>query len=160
MKASRALQSVSMDLWFLSTSGVATVSELLRTPRSFGPCYPNYVLDDTVKAEEDTDNFGFNWTHPTEPLSRPWKHYTSNDIGSDPSGQPSASTQMKYNIVPTSGFVSFIIPFFTSEFLPAEEGRFSEVTDYRRQMYEISSGRAAANCGTEAGEYLNSRFPA
>ena len=138
-------QSVSMDLWFLSTSGVATVSELLRTPRSFGPCYPNYVLDEGVKAEEDTDNFGFNWTHPTEPLSRPWKHYTSKEIGSDPSGQPSASTQMKYNIVPTSGFVSFIIPFFTSEFLPAEEGRFSEVTDYRRQMYEISSGRAAAN---------------
>jgi hypothetical protein len=75
----------------------------------------------------------------------PWKFYTVAEMGSDPTGQSSASVDSQYNSVPSSGFVSLIIPFFSGTYLPEEKGPFSEVTDHRPLMYEVTSGKVKPN---------------
>ena len=87
-------------------------------------------------------DYGFNATHPADPLTHPWKYYTSEEIGSNPSGQPSASVAMQYNDVPTSGYVSLIIPFFSGEMLPTQSGHYSQVEDYREYAFNVSAGLA------------------
>lgn len=47
--------------------------------------------------------------------------------------------------VPTSGYISLIIPFFSTHLLPEEKGHWSEVTDYRLYMYNVSSGASPVN---------------
>ena len=131
-------------MWYLADKGIAKGDDLYKTTRRFGPCYPNFGITEEV-GEESTESYGFNKTHPDQPLLTPWKFYTSAEMGSDPDGQTSASIDSQYNSVPSSGFVSLIIPFFSATHMSEENGHFSEVTDYRSVMYEITSGRADPN---------------
>ena len=131
-------------MWYLVENGLAEGGDLFGANRRFGPCYPNFGV---IQGEgsESSEPYGFNWTHPDEPLTHPFKFYTSAEMGSNPEGQVSASIDSEYNSVPTDGFASFIIPFFSDTYLEPEEGHYSKVTDFRKVMYEITSGRAEPN---------------
>ena len=131
-------------MWYLVDKDIAKADDLYKANRRFGPCYPNFGVLEGV-GEEAMEPYGFNSTHPDQPLTHPWKFYTWADMGSDPDGQTSASIDSQYNSVPTSGFVTLFIPFFSGSFLPEQNGHFSEVTDYRSVMYEVTSGRAEPN---------------
>lgn len=131
-------------MWYLVDKGLAKGDDLFKAKRRFGPCYPNFGLVEGVGTESQ-ESYGFNRTHPDQPLSLPYKFLTSAEMGSDPSGQTSASIDSQYNVVPSSGFATIIIPFFSETFLEEENGHWSNVTDFRPAMYEVTSGRAEPN---------------
>jgi len=139
-----AKQTLTSHMWYLVENGLAEGRDLFGADRRFGPCYPNYGVLEGV-GSESSEPYGFNWTHPDESLTHPFKFYTSAQMGSNPEGQDSASIDSRYNKVPTDGYASFIIPFFSDTYLEPEEGHYSKVTDFRKVMYEITSGRAEPN---------------
>ena len=61
-------------------------------------------------------------THNDAPLYEPWVYLTSDELGTNPAGQDSASTTATYNSLPTNGFVAVIIPFFSPVLLEDQEG--------------------------------------
>ena len=114
---------------------------------SYGPCLPE-ISDAGVNAGDliDKKDFCYNWTDPDQPCRNMWHHFTAAELGSDPSGQPSASTDATYNTLPNDGFVAIIIPFFSETSLPDEEGSTpEEVTDYRQHAFDVSRGTSPPN---------------
>tara|TARA_B100000780_G_C20925697_1_gene368937 strand:+ start:385 stop:711 length:327 start_codon:yes stop_codon:yes gene_type:complete len=94
-------------------------------------------VDDVISK----DSFGYNWTHHDQPLYEPYVYLSSDELGSNPMGQDSASTTATYNSLPTDGFVAVLIPFFSPVLLPDQEGRSPiEVLDYREFAYNVSRG--------------------
>ena len=94
-------QTMQMYTWLLTKNEATkvdglTLSELEKTPRRFGPCYPS--LRSQLGASDDaTDEFGFNASAPGEPLLAPWKWFSYKELGTNPEGQLSASVAMQYN---------------------------------------------------------------
>ena len=114
---------------------------------SYGPCHPE-ISDSGANADHlvGKQDFCYNWTHPDEPCRNMWSHFTAAELGSDPAGQPSASTDATYNTLPNDGFVAIIIPFFSETYLPDEEGSTpEEVTDYRQHAFNVSRGTSPPN---------------
>ena len=114
---------------------------------SYGPCLPE-ISNAGVNAGDliDRKDYCYNWTDPDQPCRNMWHHFTAAELGSDPSGQPSASTEATYNTLPNDGFVAIIIPFFSETYLPDEEGSTpEEVTDYRQHAFDVSRGTSPPN---------------
>jgi len=116
----------------------------------YGDCYSwDVEIDPTDPHVDDViskDSFGYNWTHHDQPLYEPYVYLSSDELGSNPMGQDSASTTATYNSLPTDGFVAVLIPFFSPVLLPDQEGRSPiEVLDYREFAYNVSRGAAPAN---------------
>ena len=114
---------------------------------SYGPCHPE-ISNSGINADHlvGKQDFCYNWTHPDQPCRSMWHHFTAAELGSDPSGQPSASTEATYNTLPNDGFVAIIIPFFSETCLPDEEGSTpGEVTDYRQHAFNVSRGTSPPN---------------
>jgi len=143
-EACGSFQTMTSHMWYLVDKDLAKGDDLYKATRRFGPCYPNFGLIEGIGLESQ-ESYGFNRTNPDQPLSIPYKFHSSADMGSDPAGQTSASIDSQYNVVPSSGFASIFIPFFSEKFLEEENGHFSEVTDFRSVMYEVTSGRAEPN---------------
>ena len=70
-----------------------------------------------LTGKMDKRDFGYNWTHPTEPPRVPYIYKTREQLGARVGGQMSAAiTSMRMQ--PTDGFVALAIPFFAVEWLP------------------------------------------
>ena len=96
-----------------------TTSEICGTEQLTGECYPE--IDTSGKGELATEQFGHNWTAPTQSLAEPFVHWTQEQLGSIPGGQFSAAiTSMRMQ--PTSGYVALAIPFFSLAWLPEQRG--------------------------------------
>ena len=89
-------------------------------------------------GEQDTRPFGYNASDPSRVRDVPFLHYTAEQQGTNPAGQPSASVEVDFNSIPTDGFPSFVIPFFSDTFLPEEFGNWSDVTDFRLFSHNVS----------------------
>ena len=96
-------------------------------------CYPDiYSLDmGPVQGEQETASYGHNSEDPNGELSHPFIHRTSEELNSNPEGQPSASVLIGWGSVPTDGYAAFVIPFFSDEFLEDQTGVWTDVTDFR-----------------------------
>merc|ERR1719272_46510 len=128
----------------------------LSQPHRYGSCYPELSsLGSKVDHLVDKSDFGFNWTDPDaalggcgaahetaryEPNVRrcyaPWKFFTADELGCDPTGQASASTTSSYNSLPNGGFVVVFIPFFSDTELPHQHADSPKgVQDFRPYAY-------------------------
>ena len=133
----------------------ATAPESCETEQLSGVCYPElqaYGPLITGGAREDKRSFGFNWTTDgATPLTHPWSYMNHTTTGANSAGQMSAAVP-SMRMMPTGGFVSVIIPFFSTTWLPEEEGvcdpAAGEVTWYRETMVNRTSAnkRAAFYC--------------
>ena len=114
----------------------------LSQPHRYSACYPELSsLGSKVDHLVDKSDFGFNWTHPDEPLHAPWRFFTADELGSNPVGQASASTTSSYNSLPNGGFVVVFIPFFSDWLLPDELADSpAGVLDFRPFAYNVSRG--------------------
>ena len=92
-----------------------TKSEDCFTQQLAGSCLPEMDLMSIGKM--DKRDFGYNWTHPTQPPRVPYIYKTREQLGARVGGQMSAAiTSMRMQ--PTDGFVALAIPFFAVEWLP------------------------------------------
>ena len=103
----------------------ATASTTCETAQLAGVCYPELQAYGPLipgGAREDKHPFGYNWTTRGEtPLTHEWVYMSDADAGTNSKGQMSAAVpSMRY--MPTGGFVSVIIPFFSVDWIPEEEG--------------------------------------
>ena len=95
-------------------------------------CLPDLgYAGDSGTGEQDTRPFGYNASDPLRVRDVPFLYYTANQMGFNPAGQPSASAEIDFASIPTDGFPSFVIPFFSDTFLPEESGNWADVTDFR-----------------------------
>ena len=122
-----------------------TTSERCGTEQLTGECYPE--IDSTGKGEQATESFGYNWTAPTQPLAEPFVHWTSEQLGSAPTGQFSAAiTSMRMQ--PTSGYIALAIPFFSLTWLPEQRGACDpaagQVLWYKSHMLNRSTSATSA----------------
>ena len=113
-----------------------------------GACLPEIVFDPTtaatavasadasvtstavLDAASDVAPFGYNWTHPTSPLSHQWRYFTVAELGANPAGQISAAIP-SFRTFEGGGFVAVIIPFVSSTYLPEQRGTSATVADFR-----------------------------
>jgi len=89
-------------------------------------CYRDILAD---RTPADTEPFGFNYSHPGQPLSRPFVYQTAEQLGTRPLTSANVAS---FRAIPAGGYVAFIIPFFSDVFLPEQRGAPSEVIDFRR----------------------------
>jgi len=101
-------------------------------------CIPE--LQGYHKGHADTAPFGFNWTHPGEPLRHPWRHHSAEWLGANPSGVSSAAVA-SYRLFPSSGYVAIVIPFLSATLLPEQRGTADGVLDFRAFRLNRSSTR-------------------
>lgn len=132
----------------------ATPSTQCETKQLSGVCYPElqaYGPLVTGGARESKTSFGFNWTHPEEELSQPWVWLSDEYLGASKEGQMSAALP-SMRLMPTGGFVSTIIPFFSVDWLDEERGKCDpaagHVTWYRDHYVNTTTEnkRAAFYC--------------
>ena len=117
----------------------AEYKQLLDAELPPGYCYPEIVF-----GGGDTAPFGFNYTHPDSPPAHPFTHMTSEELGSDPGGMRSAAiASLMREEYETSGFVALIIPFFSEEYLPDQNGTAAEIIDYRKWYANTTNPRRA-----------------
>uniref|UniRef100_A0A7S2BTN0 Polycystin cation channel PKD1/PKD2 domain-containing protein n=1 Tax=Haptolina brevifila TaxID=156173 RepID=A0A7S2BTN0_9EUKA len=104
---------------------------------TLGVCYP-----ELLQGEGNQAAYGHNWTNPTQPPLHPYTFLTTDDLGSNPDGQISASipSMRPYD---TSGYVAVVIPFFSDTYLEPEEGPAANVTDYRLTYVNTTNGKQA-----------------
>ena len=93
----------------------------------------------------DKRDFGYNWTHPTQPPRVPYIYKTREQLGARVGGQMSAAiTSMRMQ--PTDGFVALAIPFFAVEWLPEQTGlcdpAAGEVSWYKNVMLNRTYGES------------------
>ena len=102
-------------------------------------CLPDLgFAGDSGTGSHDKAPYGYNYTHPNEPLTHPFLYWTSDELGSNGAGQASASAEIEFASVPTDGHAQFVIPFFSDVWLPEERGPWNQVTDYRLYAYDVS----------------------
>jgi len=127
-----------------------------RTKQLSGVCYPELQPYDTptVFSTERMDmaDFGYNWTNGgASPLLRPWTYLSEDYIGSQKTGVMSAAIP-SMRMMPTGGFVAIVIPFFSTAWIPEEEGACDpaagQVTWYKDTYVNTTSAnkRAAFYC--------------
>ena len=117
----------------------AEYKQLLDAELPPGYCYPEIGF-----GGGDTAPFGFNYTHPDSPPAHPFTHMTSEELGSDPGGMRSAAiASLMREEYETSGFVALIIPFFSEEYLPDQNGTAAEIIDYRKWYANTTNPRRA-----------------
>ena len=90
-------------------------------------CYPEIQHPAGVA---DAVPFGYNWTHPSEPLAHPWVYYTASELGAQPAGISSAAVSSFRNFE-AGGFIAVAIPFLSTKWLPEQRGTYEQVTDFR-----------------------------
>ena len=61
------------------------IKEFAQFTRQLGACLPQLELGGGSKTA-----FGYNWTHPGEPLAHPFTYFDSSQLGSNPEGITSA----------------------------------------------------------------------
>ena len=81
---------------------------------------------DRWTGTQDTAPFGYNWTHPDEPISNPFLFHSASWLGTDPDGQASADPA-SLRVTPAGGYVTIILPFFSDVFLPEQRGKYNEI---------------------------------
>jgi len=102
-------------------------------------CLPDLAYSgDSGTGEQDTVPFGYNASDPSRVRDVPFLHYTGEQLGSNPAGQPSASAEINFATIPTDGFPSFVVPFFSDTLLPDESGNWSDVTDFQLHASNVS----------------------
>ena len=111
-------------------------------------CIPNFdfqmstLMDTTMSrdayARVDKDPFGINSTDH-QLLSEPFQFYDAAALGANPEGQRSGSVDINFGRIPAGGHASYVIPFFSSKWLPEEKGDWTEVTDYRLHAADAST---------------------
>ena len=95
-----------------------------------GMCYPEAQSLFVEKRVENRSSFGYNWTHPTSPLSNPFRYFEADEAGSDPGG-PNSANAVSLKNYPPGGFISLIIPFLSTTYLSDERGTYNQVSDFR-----------------------------
>ena len=102
-------------------------TQILDAGVPLGYCYPELDFNSGSKAP-----FGHNWTHPDAPMDHPFTHWTAEELGSNPGGQKSAAiASLMREPYETAGFVALLIPFFSEEYIPPENGTVQELTNFR-----------------------------
>lgn len=122
-------------LRILQVRAASTSATLCATDTIGGTCYPE---PDGVGYVEDTAPFGYNATHPEQPLSYPFRWRSAEEMGSAKMWSASPSSFRGYS---GAGYVSFVIPFFSEVFLRDERGTPSQVTDFQRYRVLRGDGR-------------------
>ena len=113
--------------------------EMLAISTRHHKCLPDLgYAGDSGTGEQDTAPFGYNASDPSRVRDVPFLYYTAEQQGTNPAGQPSASVEVNFNNIPTDGYPSFVIPFFSDTFLPDESGNWSDVTDFRLHASNVS----------------------
>ena len=88
-------------------------------------CYPELTRKPR-EGKHDKSSFGYNWTHPNEPLQQPFTWLSSEELGGDPNGQLSAS-MASFRTGEQGGFVAVVIPFFSEVYRTEYRGPSSSV---------------------------------
>ena len=60
--------------------------EACSSTKQMGPCLPELKY-----GAGSRESFGHNWTHPTQPMSHGWSHFSAAELGANPDGQTSAA---------------------------------------------------------------------
>lgn len=98
------------------------------------PCFPTAVRTHQCTVVRPPDPrarvVGWNWTHPSEPLARPFKAHSAVELGAADWGLSSANPA-SFRRYPSDGFASFVIPFLSETHLPEQRGDASTVADFR-----------------------------
>lgn len=101
-------------------------------------CYANhYCYDDSDGSSNDGNTTAFG--HGA--ADGHFKFWAAADLGANPNGIESACP-ISLRKWTSGGFVAIFQPFFSSEFLPDQEGTKSEVTDYRLSEARLENGVA------------------
>jgi len=105
-------------LRILQIRAAPTSEKSCKTATIGGKCFPEMGR---VGYRDDTAPFGYNWTHEgNAPLSYPFLWRSAVEMGSAPIISSAApSSHRDFN---GDGFASFVIPFFSEEYLPDERG--------------------------------------
>jgi hypothetical protein len=64
--------------------------------QQLGACYPELHFGDPTSHA----SFGYNWTHPSAPPSRPWEHFTTEELGANVGGIKSAAVKCAAEVEP------------------------------------------------------------
>ena len=115
------------------TSGVDCATKLYS-----GVCLPELGVGASQPGREANAPFGHNWTHPDSPLSHPWRYFTAQELGANPSGIASAAVP-SFRTFSTGGYVALVLPFLSTTLLPEQRGTPSEVIDFRKHLLPRSS---------------------
>lgn len=119
---------------FYATHGLATSEQRAASggPKARqGPCLPG-------EGTPDRKPFGYNYTHPSSPLDKPFLWYSTEDIGANPEGQRSASQVAQWSDLPSSGHAIYVFPFFSDVLLPEQRGRPAELVNFRQHSLNAS----------------------
>ena len=119
----------------LVKQGRATPGVCAKTDQ-LGPCLPD-IMDKRVGS---TTPFGYNWTVPGAALAAPFEYISSGELGGNPDGFLSAAVPSQ-KVYESGGYVALAIPFFSDTFLPPQEGRAHEVTDFQAHRVTTTNGR-------------------
>ena len=122
---------------FYATHGLATSEQRAASggPKARqGPCLPG-------EGTPDRKPFGYNYTHPSSPLDKPFLWYSTEDIGANPEGQRSASQVTQWSDLPSSGHAIYVFPFFSDVLLPEQRGRPAELVNFRQHSLNASLQR-------------------
>ena len=106
-------------LRILQVRAAPTSAERCGTATIGAKCYPELGRDGYRDA---TAPFGYNWTHKgNAPLSYPFRWHSAVEMGSAP--VISSSAPSSHRDFSGDGYASFVIPFFSDEYLPDERGK-------------------------------------
>ena len=106
-------------LRILQVRAAPTSAESCGTATIGGKCSPELGWDGYRDA---TAPFGYNWTHKgNAPLSYPFRWHSAVEMGSAP--VISSSAPSSHREFSGDGYASFVIPFFSDEYLPDERGK-------------------------------------
>ena len=94
----------------------------------------------------DESEFGYNWTHPGEPLAHPWRHFTAAESGGNPRTGGESANPVSLHSYPPGGFLSIVLPFFADTYLPSERGFAPNVTVHTKQRLDPSPPHAVGGC--------------
>ena len=100
-------------------------------------CLPEARPGGTIYSDAP---YGRNWTAPTKPLSLAFRFHTAAELGSDPRGETTASPA-SFRTYPPDGFAAFVIPFFSTTYLPEERGPGASITDFQLTRATRQNGR-------------------
>ena len=117
---------------------VAPTSEAACATETIGGlCYPEIGMPGFVYGRAD---FGYNWTARGEaPLLRPLRWQSAAQMGATPT--ITSASQASFRAYEGDGFASFVVPFFSSIFLPEERGLARDVRHLPRAPSRTFSRR-------------------
>ena len=110
--------------------------ETCQTTHQLGACYPALSKGSGSRAP-----YGFNYTHPAEPLDRPFVYLTRDELGAD--AEMTSANFASLQGYSTGGYAALVIPFFADRYLPPEEGAASDISDFRQYYVNTTNERTA-----------------